>query len=201
MKPHLDLSKRVNNGNCPCLVGEFGIAMDMKKKKAYEKSKRKGYSAFKWHDTILDLMYNAMDSLFLSSALWNYMPSNNNQFGDLWNLEDLSIFSRDQIINLEIEDLYSGGRGIGGFCRPFATKIAGNPLIIRFKRKSKEFYLEFEPSEAIKEPTEIFVPKFYYPNDFGVECSDAEVKKDPTEQKIYIHSLSEKIVKVRITPF
>ncbi len=197
MSPHLDLSKRVNDGNCPCLVGEFGIAMDMNKKKAYKNWRTKGYDAFKLHDTVLDLMYNAMDSLLFSSTLWNYTPFNNNEFGDLWNLEDLSIYSKDQIKGAS-QDLYSGARGIGGFCRPYAVKIAGNPVAMRFDRKNGEFYLEFEASENKGSITEIFVPKYQYPKGCVIECIGAVARAAPESQRVFVQSPREKTVKVVI---
>jgi len=135
MKPHIELSKPVNDGEFPLLVGEFGIAMDMKKGKAYRKWKKKGNKAFKLHEKILDLMYNALDELLLNGTLWNYASFNTNKWGDNWNQEDLSIYSKDQQIESFSESIYSGARGLGGFCRPYARKIAGTPIKMKFKRK------------------------------------------------------------------
>jgi len=191
MEKHLELSLEINGGECPSLVGEFGIAMDMTKGKTFKKWRKKGYKAFKKHDTILNLMYNALDHLMLSSTQWNYASFNNNKFGDLWNQEDLSIFSSDQ---MSAQDMYSGARGIGGFCRPFASKIAGMPLIVKFDRKSKEFQLKFKTDNSIKEKTEIFVPKYQYPEGFIVECAGADVEQFPEKQRVYIHSPNEEII-------
>jgi hypothetical protein len=40
----------------------------------------------------LDANLNALEKNLLNYSLWNYMPDNNDQWGDLWNGEDLSIW-------------------------------------------------------------------------------------------------------------
>ena len=194
MEHHVKLSESINNGECPLLVGEFGIAMDMAKGKAFKKWSKKGNSVFNKHDQILDLMYNALDNLMLSSTHWNYASFNNNEFGDLWNQEDLSIFSKDQKTVPFSQDIYSGARGIGGFCRPYAMKIAGVPLIIKFDRKSKEFQLKFKSDKSIKDKTEVFVPKYQYPEGFVIKCIGADVEQLPEQQRVFIHTLKEDFV-------
>ena len=88
------LSEKINDGNCPCLVGEFGTHMDLDKGKSFKKSKNLEEKTFKWQIIALDLMYNALDHWLLSGTQWNYTFDNSNAFGDNWNQEDLSIFSR-----------------------------------------------------------------------------------------------------------
>lgn len=186
------LTEEVNNGNCPCLVGEFGCMMNLNKGKSYKKLKKgkKGEKAFKWQIVALDLMYNAFDKLFLSGTQWNYAASNTNSFGDNWNLEDLSLFSRDQQEVSWQEDINSGGRATTGFCRPYARRIAGTPLQVQFKRKKGIFKLEYEPDRTISAPTEVYVPPIQFPNGYEVSCTGAKWEKSPDEPLIFIDSPS-----------
>lgn len=43
----------------------------------------------------MDANMTAMERNLLNFTLWNYCPDNSNTWGDQWNCEDLSIFSRD----------------------------------------------------------------------------------------------------------
>ncbi|MHA1732666.1 MAG: cellulase family glycosylhydrolase [Promethearchaeota archaeon] len=172
----LEMTRAVNGGNCPCLVGEFGCLMDLNKGRSYRKWARgkRGPGVFKWQVVALDLMYNAMDEHLLGSTQWNYTADNDNKFGDRWNLEDLSIFSRDQQDVDWKTDVNSGARALEGFCRPYARKIAGTPLEVRFERKRGKFRLVFEPNPSVDAPTEVYVPKVQYPGGFVVKCDGAE---------------------------
>lgn len=198
MKPQIELSKEVNDGNFPLLVGEFGIAMDMKGGKAFKNWNKKREKAFKKHAKIINLMYNALDELLLSGTHWNYASFNRNEFGDMWNQEDLSIYSKDQEIEPFSENIYSGARGIGGFCRPYARKIAGIPSLMKFDWKSGVFKLIFEHDKNINKPTEIFVPNYQYPTGFNVGVKGATIIKDAKNQRIFVKSPRKDVVKVEI---
>ncbi len=184
-----ELSKNIHGGNCPCLVGEFGCHMDLNGGKSYKQWKKgmNAEKAFKWQIIALDLMYNAFDKLLLSGSQWNYTADNNNAFGDNWNQEDLSLFSRDQQTVDWHEDINSGGRAIAGFCRPYARRIAGTPLLVQFHRKKGIFHFEFEPDETIQAPTEVYVPPIQYPNGYEVECTGADWVQAEHEPLIFIH--------------
>jgi hypothetical protein len=77
-------------GGVPTLIGEFGLQYDMNNKAGFQSGD------FKPHEQVLNTYYQALDASLVSSTQWNYTPDNSNQWGDLWNTEDLSIFSRDQ---------------------------------------------------------------------------------------------------------
>ena len=83
------------------------------------------------------MYYNALDKNLLNSTQWNYTPDNTNEWGDQWNIEDLSIFSKDQQLNPS--DINSGGRAIKGFCRPHFIRCAGIPLKMEFNIKDGTF--------------------------------------------------------------
>jgi len=182
----LRMTEPVNGGNCPCLLGEFGIPMDMQDGKYFKQWEAIGDRAMKKHVKILDLMYNVLDTYFLSSTQWNYAASNVNGFGDNWNLEDFSVFSRDQQTADWKEDLNAGARGLEGFCRPYACRTAGTPLKMQFHRKSGRFLFEYKPDPAVHEPTEIFVPLIHYPRGYDVYCSGAQWRKGDTGSLLLI---------------
>jgi hypothetical protein len=165
----------------PTLIGEFGIAFDMQNKKAYRTGD------FDPHTKALDRSFRAMDDNLLSCTLWNYTADNTNARGDQWNDEDLSIFSRDQ--QQDRRDPNSGGRALPAVVRPYAQKIAGEPLRMSFDLKRGIFELEFRHDPDVLAPTEIFLPSFHYAGGFRVHLSDGSHEYHPDEQiLIYRHT-------------
>lgn len=77
-------------GQFPTIMGEIGIPFDLDKKKAYVDG---NYSA---HIRALDASLNACDGAnALNYSIWTYCPDNSHEWGDLWNGEDLSVWSKD----------------------------------------------------------------------------------------------------------
>ncbi len=177
------ISKAINSG-VPTLIGEFGIPFDMSNKEAFQKFKNEPETAWKKHITLLTMIYNALDANLLNATQWNYTADNNNEWGDLWNLEDLSIFSRDQ--QLDPNDINSGGRAIEGFCRPHFIYCAGSPIKMEFNFKEKSFNFEFDADSSIRAPTIIYVPKIQYPYGYEIKVSEGKIIKREREQLIYI---------------
>ncbi|MCU0823760.1 MAG: cellulase family glycosylhydrolase [Leptospira sp.] len=176
-------------GKIPSLVGEFGIPFDLQNGKAYKEWNKGNRSPKIWkkHIMALDSMFNALDELFLSGTLWNYTASNENNLmiGDGWNQEDLSIFSKDQNLNLELDGYGGGGRAIEGFCRPYASFIQGTPIRMKYELSSKRFDFEWESDIKIQEPTIIQVPRFVTPNGYSIELKNAEKIQEKGHQ-IYV---------------
>jgi hypothetical protein len=181
----------------PTLIGEFGIPYDLNKKEAFYKFKSKPEKAWDKHIKLLTMYYNALDANFLHSTQWNYTADNNNKWGDLWNLEDLSIFSKDQ--QLDPKDINSGGRAIEGFCRPHYIYCAGTPLKMEFNYKEKTFNFEFKGDSSISAPTIIYVPKIQFPKGYEIKLSEGEYEKNEEEQLIFIHIKKDSIYQVKIT--
>lgn len=154
-------SESIHNG-VPTLIGEFGIPYDMQKKKAFETGN------YNQHVKALSLYYDILDELQLHSTQWNYTADNNNQWGDLWNTEDLSIFSRDQ--QDDPEDINSGGRAIKGFSRPYPMKTNGTPIAWKFDRKKKQFDFKFH-SRSKDNETIVYIPETQFPNGIMVEIN------------------------------
>lgn len=168
----------------PTLIGEFGLPYDLNKKEGFQKFKTNPDDAWEKHIKLLTMYYNALDANLLHATQWNYTADNNNEWGDLWNLEDLSIFSRDQ--QLDPNDINSGGRAIEGFCRPRFIYCSGTPVKMEFNFKEKSFNFEFDADTSIKTPTIIYVPKIQYPNGYEIKVSEGKITKREEKQLIYI---------------
>ncbi|MDI1485153.1 MAG: endo-1,4-beta-glucanase [Ramalina farinacea] len=77
-------------GNHPCVFTEIGIPYDMDDKYAY---KTGDYSS---QSSAMDANHFALEGCGANGySLWVYVCTNNHEWGDLWNGEDLSIFSLD----------------------------------------------------------------------------------------------------------
>ncbi len=141
-------------GDVPTLIGEFGIPFDMHEKRAYRTGK------FRKQESALDASFQALEANLLHATIWNYTPDNTNVHGDLWNEEDLSIFSRDQQTNPM--DINSGARAPEAFIRPYPIATAGEPLSLSFKMGKDRFEFHFMGDPAVDAPTEFYVPRFHY---------------------------------------
>jgi len=181
----------------PTIIGEFGLPYDINKKIAYKTFKGNPQKAWASHTKALSWYYDALDANLLGSCQWNYNPENCNEWGDLWNLEDFSIFSRDQQTVDWQKDINSGGRAITGFCRPHFISAASTPLKMEFNVKKGTFLFEFDGDASIKAPTTIYVPKIQYPNGFDITVSEGDIKKDDEQLvSINIHKNGPHIVKI-----
>jgi hypothetical protein len=185
-------SSSAQMGGIPTIIGEFGIPFDLDDKSAYRSGD------FSTHTYALDLYYDAMDANLLNCTIWNYSADNTNERGDLWNDEDLSIFSRDQ---QDADDIHSGGRGLTAIVRPYARKIAGEPLRMSFDLMTKTFELEFRHDPSVNAPTEIFVPDYQYPDGYTVELSDGSYHMDTHAMTLTVMHTAERATHtLRIRP-
>lgn len=191
-------------------MGELGVAMDLHKKYSYRRKERAAAATsgdrrkkdrggdtgmtgdgFVGQISALDSYLSSMEANLLSWTLWNYTPDNNNNFGDLWNGEDLSIFSLDQATpwdRMRLQSgfgeeagavpVFSGGRALEAVVRPYASKVAGKPLSSSFDLKTRTFLLSYDVEATEggtpgfgQQPLEIFVPIFQYPHGVFVEVT------------------------------
>jgi len=195
-------SKQINNGS-PTLIGEFGIPFDLDEGAAYKAYARGDDSSKPWkhHIMALDLMYNALDRLLISSTQWNYTASNLNEArsGDGFNQEDLSIFSVDQ--RHTPEDILSGGRAMEGWVRPFVHYVQGVLLKMRFSRKKGLFHLHYRANPAIPRATEVFVPKFQYPHgyDLKIEGAGMDVVRDDRRSLLLLTANADQEILLTLT--
>ncbi len=175
----------------PALIGETGIPYDMKKKKAFRTGR------FAPQTAAMDRTVRGLEANLLSYTLWNYTADNTNERGDRWNDEDLSIFSRDQ--QSDPADINSGGRALSAVVRPYPRKVAGDLLNALYDMKKGIFTCVFRHDPAVEAPTEIYVPSYRYPDDYQVEISDGEYRKEPQKQLlIYRHSRDKEIHRITV---
>ena len=184
-------------GGIPTIIGEFGLPYDLNKKEAYEKLKTEPEEAWKKHIKALNNYFNALDANLLHALQWNYTPDNTNEWGDLWNLEDLSIFSIDQ--QVDPDDINSGGRAIKGFCRPHFIFCSGIPLKMEFKIKEGTFYFEFDGDSTIVAPTTLYIPNIQYPHGYEIEVSEGEIKKEENNQFVSVKIKEDGIHTINVT--
>jgi hypothetical protein len=184
-------------GGIPTLIGEFGVPFNLNNKSSYQKWEAGDENAFEDQTRALTMYYNALDDNLLHSTQWNYTPDNSNKWGDLWNLEDLSIFSITQQINEN--DINSGGRAIQGFCRPHFIACSGIPLKMVFNFETKEFLFEFEADPSILEPSLIYIPEIQYSSGYVVDAPECKIKEvESNNQIIQIYAKSSGTKQVRI---
>ncbi|MAU10377.1 MAG: hypothetical protein CL607_11185 [Anaerolineaceae bacterium] len=180
-------------GDVPCLIGETGIPFDLDNRIGYRSGD------FDVHVRAMDRTMRAIEDNLLNVTLWNYTSDNTNVRGDLWNGEDLSIFSLDQQTNPD--DINSGGRALEAVLRPYARATAGEPLRMDFDIDRGVFEYVFRHDDTISEPTEFYVPNYQYPQGYIVEVSDGEYDIDRDNQRlIYRHTDKDIPHFVRIRP-
>jgi hypothetical protein len=186
-------------GGIPTLVGEFGIPFDMHNKAAYRSGD------FSKQVQALDASISALDANLLSWTMWNYAADNNNLHGDLWNDEDLSVFSRDQqgpeARRDPLAHLDEGGRALAALVRPYAAATAGEPLSMAYDVARKEFTFEFRHDPAVAEPTEIFLPRRAYPGGYVVTVSDGTCEKNLIGQSLlWRHDAQRETHRIHVRP-
>lgn len=97
-------------GAYPTMIGEIGIPFDMDGRKAYgwtDGGRHKG--DFSSQQRALDASLNATDGPnSLSYTVWTYCPDNVHPWGDLWNMEDLSLWSVDDLRSQGQSSVYQG---------------------------------------------------------------------------------------------
>lgn len=103
----------LGNGDYPTLIGEIGTPFDMDSKRSYgwtDGGKHRGdYSA---QEKALDASISACDAWrdgtgrqSLNWTIWTYVPDDHtHEWGDGWNMEDLSLWSPDDLRSGEDDD-------------------------------------------------------------------------------------------------
>ncbi|OQR87050.1 glycosyl hydrolase [Achlya hypogyna] len=188
-----DTSRRCMGG-APTLIGECGIPFNLKNNNSYVTGN------FSAQVEAMDNTIAALEANLLSYTLWCYTADNTNQWGDLWNLEDLSLFSRDQATS---PDRDAGGRAKEGYVRPSAIAIAGMPIESAFNLERAEYVLHYVSTSATKAATEIYVPRVaHYEVGYHVEVSDGTTHMehyDGYDVLVYTHDPAQKEHVLQIT--
>ncbi|CAI5732509.1 unnamed protein product [Peronospora destructor] len=161
--------------NAPTLIGETGVPFNMHGGKAFRNGD------FSEQVGALDNTISCLEACMVSFTLWCYTSDNCNAFGDQWNMEDLSLISKDKPVRSEgplpMPDRDACARAARAFARPYATRIAGYLLKSEFLLDRVRYELKYasnpsKPSETSMHPTEIFVPHLQYSKGYSVETSD-----------------------------
>ncbi len=139
-----------------------------------------------------------MEANLLNYTIWNYTSDNTNARGDLWNDEDLSIFSRDQ--QTDKTDTNSGGRALQAVIRPFPTALAGEPVVSAFNPQTSTYTLEFIGDSNISAPSEIFYPRWHYAKGAEIMLSDGSYEIVADEQILRYFPGDATIHKIVISP-
>jgi hypothetical protein len=155
-------------GGIPTLLGEFGLAFDINKRRAF---KNGDYGV---HEQALSMYYDAVDANLLHSTIWNYTADNTNKTGDGWNDEDLSIFSEGK------------ERAAGGWKRPYPMATAGIPVSFQWDHEKGIFNYRFKADSAIAAPTVIYIPPEFGPNIKIITELRHEYK--PDEQRLFAYN-------------
>lgn len=170
-------------GDHPTLIGEFGIPFDLDDKKGFTSGD------FSEHEDAMDRSFKAMESNLLNYTLWNYTANNDNEHGDQWNGEDLSIFSVTQ--QKDKSDISSGGRALAAVVRAYPYKISGTPLQSFFNKDETVFVLKFQNDASINAPTEIFIPRYHYGKGYEVLITNGTLAYDSDQDLLLYYPKGE----------
>jgi hypothetical protein len=180
-------------GDVPTLIGELGIPFDLNRRRAFRSGD------FTAQTRAFDRSMRAIEDTLAHATIWNYTSDNTNARGDLWNGEDLSIFSRDQ--QTAPADINSGGRALEAVVRPYSRATAGEPLRMRFDQQRRVFEYTFRHDLAVAAPTELFMPNFQYPHGYQVTVSDGTYVIDREAQTLrYAHGTARATHTIRCAP-
>ena len=187
----------------PTLIGETGIPYDMIESTTSKLIRTSKSITFR--DTSsqqLAAMNHTMTCLeknLLSFTLWNYTSDHSDRDGDIWNGENLSVYSEDHKCGLDKTDsyyIYDGLRAARAFVRPYAQYITGMPIVNEFDMAKGKFRLVYKLNGIKYDvPSEIFVPKLWCSKkaDMKVSVSDGkyEVEDDDSWYVVkYWHSMA-----------
>jgi hypothetical protein len=167
---HEEASK-MGPGGCPILIGECGIPFDLHDFRHFH---RKDFEDFTKCTQAMNTTMRALEYAQVSYTIWTYEPDNTNKYGDNWNGEDLSLFSRDQVDPGEEDDLFAGCRSLLAAIRPYPCRVAGDVIHYSFHpyTRKRKFVLSFCADHTLTtSETEIFLPKYHYPHGVKVTVS------------------------------
>lgn len=181
------LATEARERGLPLLVGELGIAFDLRGGRGYRNGD------YRLQHAAMNRTLTAVEDARVSATLWNYTSDNTHEHGDGWNGEDLSIFS------LSSPD--EGDRGLGAVVRPRPLAIAGSLVRYGFDVKTRRFELTVLHDPAISAPTEVYVPWLQYPHNADLEVSAGEVQHEhPAQLAKWTHAPSRTEQTLYISP-
>lgn len=179
-------------GNHPCVFTEIGIPYDMDDKYAY---KTGDYAS---QSSAMDANHFALEGCGANGyALWVYTAMNNHEWGDMWNGEDLSIFSLDDkplpfSPNLSTPDQKSPSTSTVSLDRNLKQTLSTPPLSSQKSNAPAEISSNpgFRAAEAYVRPSPIATVGNVLSYGFdlrnciftlALECNEAATEDVPTE--------------------
>lgn len=211
----LSLGGNGAGGGVPTIIGEIGIPYDVNTHTA------SATGDFDKHRDLYHALISAMESCLVGFTLWNYNPGNTVEHGDGWNREDFSIFTSDvppahlpdyRNAKHEKDEVYKGGRAIDVVVRPYAAKIAGEPVRTSWDPRTLRFELVWSTAGSASSgsgskeadgrkkglldeladkahQTEIFLPAYHYAGKkLLVKVNDADWSYNAGQQTLYVRS-------------
>lgn len=175
--------------NAPTIIGEFGIPFNLTRSQTNWSVQAKA----------INRSFTALEHSLLHGIIWNYNTLNTQEQGDLWNDEDLSIFSQEAQTNVTCK--YAGGRALEAIVRPYPQKINGTLRALSFNIKTKECIIEFTHHSITPQPTEIFIPHLHYKEGYYIKVSDGSyIIKEDEQLLFYYHDAFHHRHKITILP-
>jgi hypothetical protein len=175
-------------GGIPSFVGEFGLPFDLDRGASFRTGR------YAHQERALAAYYDAIDANLLGATLWNYSADNTHEDGDGWNSEDFSVYCRghdDAGATGEAGAAGDGGRAVAGFCRPYATRIPGVPIAMRYETERRRFTLAYrgDPAAHDNRPpggdVEVFIPPHLARNGLNVRMSDGSWRHDAGSRTLF----------------
>ncbi|MCX7029574.1 MAG: cellulase family glycosylhydrolase [Spirochaetes bacterium] len=169
-------------GGIPSFVGEFGLPFGSSRGVAFrarDEANRAGG---------LEAYYDALDFNLLGATLWNYTADNTLEGGDGWNDEDFSVYCRghgDAGMTGDAGTVGDGGRAVAGFCRPYASRVPGVPLGMRYEPGRRRFTLVYRGDPAAYGDVEVFVPPNLARCGLDVQVSDGSWRHDAESRTLF----------------
>ena len=130
-----------------------------------------------------------MEANRLNYTLWNYTADNTNSRGDLWNGEDLSVFSLSQQSNPD--DINTGGRALEAAIRPYPRKIPGKLTEYKYDYQKKVMLIKFNIETLTEYPAEVFIPDYVYGDSFEVYSTNGKLSFDKEERMLMFYPSAE----------
>lgn len=165
-------------GEVPVILGEVGIPYDLGRKRAF------AGGDYRVQEEALDASLAAVEASLADYAIWCWSPDNDNAWGDQWNDEDFSIYSRDGAPDRSLAGAadYEGGRALRAALRPYARALAGDFVEQGFELRRSCYRLIFRPDSTVRAPSEIFLPRLHYGRGIEVELSAGTWDYEPEAQ-------------------
>lgn len=121
-------------GDYPTIIGEIGTPFDMDGKRSYgwtDKGKYKG--DYGRQERALDASLNGADGgNAVNWTVWTYCTDHTHDWGDGWNMEDLSLWSAD---DLREREKFSSDAGSDGDDELYSAKVGESSAVLLRKNK------------------------------------------------------------------